>query len=359
MMDRRVFLASLFVLHGCSRKEERTIDENATRVTPSASGLPNGDPPSASAQPQAKIPSVSFLVFGTRNASAAAAPAAAPMLIRNRLTELGYVEGKTIIFEERYADGDPQRLTQLAHEAVAGQPDVIVAIAVAATAAARQATSTIPIVMAHAGDPVGSGLAASLAHPGGNVTGTTSMTPELGFKQVELLRELVPGLRRLGVLANPTNAGAPPLVANVNEAARRHNVSTVVAEVTRPEDFDNALRLLRDARPDALLVMIEPMIYQNRARVLDFAATNQVPASFDVGREIVRQGGLISYGPVLTTHYAVVADYVDKILKGAKPGDLPVQQPTQFALAINLTTAKALGLTIPQSLLLRADEVIR
>jgi len=145
----------------------------------------------------------------------------------------------------------------------------------------------------------------------------------------------------------------------VNEAARRLNISVVVAEVTRAEDFDKAFDLLRKARPDALLVMLEPLIGMNRARVLEFAETNRLPASYDVGREFVRQGGLISYGPVLTTHYALVADYVDKILKGAKPGDLPVQQPTQFALVINLKTAKALGLTVPQSLLARADEVIR
>jgi len=358
-MDRRVFLATLVVACGCGRKEEQPIDANATRVTPSTSELPNGNPKSASARTQAKIPSVSILVFGTRTTSAAAAPAAAPMLIRNRMTELGYVEGKTIVFEERYADGDSQRLTQLAHEAVARQPDVIVAIAAAATAAARQATSTIPIVMAHAGDPVGSGLAASLARPGGNVTGTTSMIPDLGIKQVELLRELVPGLRRLGVLANPTNAGAPLFLANVKQAAQQHNISIVVADVTRAEDFDRALERLRDARLDALLVMIEPMIYLNRDRVLEFALANRVPASFDVGREIVRQGGLISYGPVLTTHYALVADYVDRILKGATPGDLPVQQPTQFALVINLNTAKALGLTVPQAMLLRADEVVQ
>ncbi len=280
-------------------------------------------------------------------------------MFRDRLTELGYVEGKTIIIEESYADGDPQRLTQLAREVVASKPDIIVSIAASATAAARQATSTIPIVMAHAGDPVGSGLAASLAHPGGNVTGTTSMVPELGVKQVELLRQVVPGLARLGVLANPTNAGAPLTLANVNEAARQFNIRVTVAEVTRAEDFDKALGLLRDARPEALFVMIEPMIYLNRARLLDFAATNRLPASYDVGREIVRQGGLISFGPVLMTHYALVAEYVDKILKGAKPGDLPVQQPTQFALVVNLNTAKALGITIPQSLLLRADEVIQ
>ena len=161
------------------------------------------------------------------------------------------------------------------------------------------------------------------------------------------------------MLANPTNAGVPPLLATVNEEARRFNIGVVVAEVTRAEDFDKALGLLRDARLDALFVMVEPLIGLNIARVIDFAAANRLPTSYDVGREFVRRGGLISYGPVLATHYALAAEYVDKILKGAKPGDLPVQQPTQFVLIINLKTAKALGLTVPQSLLVRADEVIQ
>ena len=359
-MDRRAFLGALVVACGCGPNEAPKTAADANRATPTGAET-KGNERAASPEPRTKIPRVAMLVFGARATSTATATAIAPVakLFRDRLTELGHVEGKTILIEESYADGDPQRLTQLANEIVESKPDVIVAIAAAATAAARQATSTIPIVMAHAGNPVGAGWVASLAQPGGNVTGTTSMVPDLGVKQVELLRQLVPGLARLGVLANPTNSGTSPLLANVNEAARRMNISVVVAEVTRAEDFDQALRLLRDARPDALLVMIEPMIFLNRARVLDFAAANRLPASYDVGREIVRQGGLISFGPLLATHYALVADYVDKILKGTKPGDLPVQQPTQFALVINMKTAKALGLTIPQPLLQRADEVIQ
>jgi ABC-type uncharacterized transport system substrate-binding protein len=358
-MDRRAFLVALIAACGCSPNEAPKTAAEAGHAPPTAAATPGGKQHSASVDPQTKIPRVAMLVFGTRSSASASAPSPASMLVRDRLTELGYVEGKTILLEESYADGNQQRLMQLAHEVVERKPDVIVAIAAAATAAARQATSTIPIVMAHAGNPVGSGLVASLAHPGGNVTGTTSMVPELGVKQVELLRQLIPGLSRLGVLANPTNAGTPPLLANVKEAAHQFNISVVVAEVTRSEDFDKALGLLRDARPNALLVMVEPIIGMNRARVLEFAAANRLPASYDVGREIARQGGLISYGPVLTTHYAIAADYVDKILKGAKPGDLPVQQPTEFALIINLKTAKALGLKVPQSLLLRADELIQ
>jgi putative ABC transport system substrate-binding protein len=166
-------------------------------------------------------------------------------------------------------------------------------------------------------------------------------------------------LAKLGVLVNPTNAGAPAFLANVNDAARRSDIRVVVAEVTHSKDFDGALALLGTSRPDALLVMIEPMIYLNRDRVLDFVAAQRLPASFDVGREIVRQGGLISYGPVLTAHYAFVAEYVDKVLRGTDPATLPIQQPTEFALVINLKTAKTLDLNVPQSLLARADEIIK
>jgi putative ABC transport system substrate-binding protein len=262
------------------------------------------------------------------------------------------------VIEESYADGDPERLRELARQIVDSRPDVIVGIPAAATAALRQATSVIPIVMTHAGDPVGSGLVASLARPGGNVTGTTSMAPDLGTKQIDVLRELMPGLAKLGVLVNPTNPGAPLTLANLRAAAQPLGIELVVGEVARSEDFDKALAVLGEARPDALFVMMEPMIGLNRARILEFAQATRLPTSFDVGREMVRQGGLISYGPVLTSHYALVAEYVDKILKGARPGELPVHQPTQFALVVNVKAAKAIGLTIPQSLLARADEVI-
>jgi putative ABC transport system substrate-binding protein len=357
-MDRRTFLVALVVAAGCGPDEapRKAVDRKPATAIDVDAPHPEQRPADP---PPARIPRIAFLSFGTRSNPSASALSSVATLFRGRLTELGYVEGQTVLIDENYADGDAQRLAQLAHEIVARKPDVIVSIAAAATAAARQATSTIPIVMTHAGNPVGSGLVASLSHPGGNVTGTTSMVPELGVKQVDLLRQLIPGLATLGVLANPTNAGAPPLIANVKEAARRFNIRVVVAEVTRHEDFDHALGVLRDAYPDAMLVMIEPVIFVNRARVLDFAARSRLPASYDVGREIVREGGLVSYGPLLTAHYAIAAEYVDKILKGARPGDLPVQQPTQFALVINMNTARELGVTVPQSLLLRADEVIQ
>jgi len=355
VVDRRAFLVATIVASGCGPGGKPIDGPQREATTGAAPSIGK----SQSAISRQTPPRVAVLVFGSRRSSlVTSGPKSADLLIRDRLEELGYVEGKTIVLEESYADGDPRRLAQLAIDIVASKPDAIVTIAAAATAAARQATNTIPIIMAHVGEPVGAGLVASLARPGGNVTGTTSMIPDLGAKQVELLRQLVPRISRLGVLANPANTGTQPLLAQLKESGRQFKISVVVAEVQRTEDFDKAFGVLRAARPDALFIMVEPLIGLNIKKVLDFAATARLPASFDVGREAVRQGGLISYGPVLATHYAMVADYVDKVLKGAKPGDLPIQQPTQFALAINLKTAKALGIKVPQSLLLRADELI-
>jgi putative ABC transport system substrate-binding protein len=310
-------------------------------------------PLGAFAQQQGKVWHIGVLFFASSSGPVSQRGIA---VFRQRLRELGYVEGQTIVIDERYAEGNAQRLTELAREFAARKVDVIVASAVAAATAARQATSTIPIVMVHAGNPVGAGLIASLARPGGNVTGTTNLP--LGGKQVDLIRELVPRVAKLAILANPTNAGAASFVASMTDAAFRSNISVVVAEVTRIEDFPKAFAAIRGAHPDGLLVMVEPLIGMREAEVIEFAATTRLPAIYDSG-EMARRGGLIAYATAYIEHYALAADYVDKILKGAKPGDLPVQQPAKFELVINLKTAKALGITIPQSLLLRADEVIQ
>ena len=275
---------------------------------------------------------------------------------RQRLRGLGYVDGKTIVIDERFAEGDATRLNELARELVASKVDILVTQAVAATVAARLATSTIPIVMLHAGNPVEAGLIESLARPGGNITGTSNIS--LGGKLVDLLHEVVPSVRRLAVLGNPTNAGLPPARRDVEEAARRIAVSVVFVAVTRNEDFPDIFAAIRNARPDALLVVVEPLIATHRREVVEFAAAARLPAVYDNGAT-ARIGGLISYAPDLTEHYPLAAIYVDKILKGAKPGDLPVQQPGRYELVINLKTAKALGITIPQSLMARADEVIQ
>ena len=307
----------------------------------------------ASGQPQPKIPRIGMLIFGLGEAPYSKR---AITVFRQRLAELGYVEGKTVLIDARYAEGNAQRLTDLARELAASKVDVIVTVASAATAAARQETSTIPIVMVHAGNPVGAGLIASLARPRGNVTGTTNLP--LGGKLVDLMRELVPRVGKVAVLTNPTSPGAPPFVAAMTDAARKSNIDVVVAEVARAEDFTNAFTMIRNARPDGLLVAVEPFIGKHIAEVFEFAASTRLPAIYDSG-EPVRLGGLIAYATVYIEHYALAADYVAKILKGAKPGDLPVQQPSRFELIINMNTAKALGITIPQSLLLRADEVIQ
>jgi putative ABC transport system substrate-binding protein len=332
-MDRRAFVVALLATYGCGQKDEPKTTEQSTK--------------------SGSLRRVGMLYF-----SSAADPYTkkTTAVFRQRLAEHGYVEGKNILIDARYAEANAQRLTELARELEASKVDVIVAVAVAATTAARQATSRIPIVMVHAGNPVGAGLIASLARPGGNVTGTTNLP--LGGKQVELIRELVPGVAKLAILANPTNAGAASFVAAMTDASHTFNINVVVVEVTRAEDFANAFTVIRNAGPDGLVVMMEPLIGKHFAELIEFAATARLPAIYDNG-ETVRRGGLIAYSTVYIEHYALAANYVDKILKGAKPGDLSVQQPARFELVINLKAAKALGLTVPQSLLQRADEVIQ
>ena len=236
-----------------------------------AGGWPaRGQPP--------KIPRVALLLFGTRKDYL---DWGTIVVFRKRLRELGYIEGKTILIEERYAEEDTQRVNELARELVQSKVDIIVAATVVATTAARHATSTIPIVMVHAGNPIGAGLIASLARPGGNVTGTTNLP--IGGKQVELIRELVPRVAKLGVLINPTNAGAGPVLANITDTARTLGISLIIAEVTDAKDFPNAFIALRTARLDGLLVMVETLISANRVQVLDFAKSNRLPTSYEPG----------------------------------------------------------------------------
>src|SRR5438552_9870029 len=304
-------------------------------------------------QAPSKVSRIAILWFGSMDTPAALQDRLA---FRQHLATLGYVEGKNIVIEERSAGGNPERLREFAREFAARKVDVIVTPAVTASRAARQATSTIPIVMVHAGDPVGAGLIASLARPGGNVTGTTNLS--LGGKQVELMRELVPRAVKLGVLVNPSNAGTRSYVVDVMETGRRFNLIIAVVEVTRVEDFSNAFAMIRNMRPDGLVVMAEPLIGGHRAEVIAFAASVRLPSIYGTAN-MARDGGLVSYGPLFVEHYVMAAGYVDRILKGAKPADLPVEQPTRFELVINLKTAKALGLTIRQSLIVRAEEVIQ
>jgi len=303
-------------------------------------------------QPKA-IPRIGVLWFASMDSPTASRNRA---VFRQQLSELGYVEGKNIAIEERTAEGNADRLGGVARELVASRVDVIVTPGVTASRAARQATRTIPIVMVHAGDPVGAGLIASLDRPGGNVTGTTNFS--YAGKQVELMREVVPRAAKLAILLNPSNANASRYVTDAMEAGRKFNLSIAVAEASRVEDLPNAFALILDVRPDALLVMGEPFLYEHRAEVFAFTAGARIPAGHDLPN-MAREGALVAYGPLIPEHYVMAARYVDRILKGAKPANLPVEQPARFELVVNLKTAKALGLTIPQSIIVRADEVIR
>jgi putative ABC transport system substrate-binding protein len=276
---------------------------------------------------------------------------------RRRLRDLGYIEGKTIALIERYADGRLERLPELARELVASKVDVIVAASIAPSIAARDASNSVPIIMLHAGNPIGAGLIKSLAHPGGNVTGTTSMSEELGGKQLEILRQLVPTASRSAFIFNPTNSASEPMLKDLTIAAGKLNLELVPIEVTQVEDFGNAFAQIREARIDVLMVLIETVTGFNRQRIIDFAADARLPTLYTLSLA-VRDGGLLSYGPNIDIHYEIAGNYVDKILKGAQPADLPVEQPTKFELVINLRTATALGLKVPQSLFARADEVI-
>ena len=311
-----------------------------------------GPPRLSLAQPKAKTPRIGLLWFFAMGDPSLQQYRSAFL---QRLSALGYVEGKNILLEERSADGHPERLNALARERAALKVDAIVAPAAAASRAARQATNSIPIVMVHAGDPVGAGLIASLARPGGNVTGTTNLS--YAGKQVELVHELAPRAVNLAILLNPTNAGARAYVVEAMDAGRRFNLRISVAEVTRMEDLQHAFALIRDMRADGLLVMGDPLIGDHRAEVFAFAASARLPAAYDPPN-MARYGGLVAYGPLLVEHYVMAAGYIDRILKGAKPTDLPVEQPTRFELVVNLKTARALGLTVPQSLIARADDVI-
>jgi ABC-type uncharacterized transport system substrate-binding protein len=275
----------------------------------------------------------------------------------NRLGELGYIDGKTIQIHWRYAGGVLDRLPGLARELVALKVDVIVAVTVAASLAAREATGRIPIVMVQAGNPIGAGLIESLARPGRNVTGTTSMLSDLGGKQIELLHRVFPSASRIAFLSNPTNAGTPPTLQNAAEAAQRLGLELVVVDVAAQQDFEPAFARIEQSQTEALLVVGEPLIHNNREAVIAFAARRRLPALYTLG-DFVRDGGLMSYSINFDAHFLRAADYVDKVLKGASPAELPVEQPVGFEMLVNLKTARALNLELPPDLLAVADEVI-
>jgi putative ABC transport system substrate-binding protein len=275
------------------------------------------------------------------------------------MRDLGYVEGKTIAVERRSAEGEFSRLPGLASEIVKTRPDVIVAIVSASSIAAKQATSTIPIVMVGAADPVGAGLVGNLAHPGGNVTGTSTQSTAAVSKVLELVREMRPGAKRVAALWDPVNAISQQLRLGETLLAAAHlNLFVRVAEVQTREELDRAFAALRSDPPDAVLVSSDTFFLANAQRVAELALASRLPV-LSTGRPLVEAGILAAYGADLNAVARRSASYVQRILRGAKPGDLPVEQPTKFELVINLKTAKEIGLSIPQSIVARADDVIR
>jgi putative ABC transport system substrate-binding protein len=308
-------------------------------------------PIAAPAQEAGKRRTIGFLGSGT--------PAAQGLWVAaflKRLQELGWIEGRNVIVEYRWAEGSSNRAAELAAELVRLNVDVIVTYANPIVVATKQATSGIPIVFAAAADPLGTGLVGALARPGGNLTGLSVQNTDLAGKHLELLHDLIPDLRRLAVMANVGNSASVLEMRAVQAAARTTGLEVMTLEVGEPEDIARVFEELK-GRAEALYVCIDTVLFANRTRISALALGERLPTMLS-NREFVAAGGLMSYGPSFPDLFRRAADYVDKILHGAKPGDLPVEQPTKFDLVINLKTAKALGLEVPPTLLARADEVI-
>jgi putative tryptophan/tyrosine transport system substrate-binding protein len=299
---------------------------------------------------QTKLPVIGFLGSGTASAQAQWVDA----FVR-RLSELGWIETRTVTIEYRWTEGRSERFAEIAAEFVRRNVNVIVTQGTSATIAAKQATSLIPIVFASAGDPVGTGLVASLARPGANVTGLSSQMTDTATKRLELLRYILPGLRRLAVIANVSNPYAQLELSDVEAAARTLGIEVVASKVQRADEILSAFEKLK-GRTDALDVITDPLIFTNRILINMLALAAQLPTIYGA-REFVEAGGLMSYGANFPNQFRRAADYVDKILRGAKPADLPIEQPTKFDTVINMTTAKALGLRIPDTLLATAETI--
>jgi putative tryptophan/tyrosine transport system substrate-binding protein len=308
---------------------------------------------SAGAQQPTKVPRMGYLAL--------AAPTTDPFradAFRQGLRQLGYVEGKSIVIEWRYAEGKLDRLSELAAELVRLKVDVIVTAGPAPTRAAKGATATIPIVMTQDPDPVGNGFVSSLARPGGNITGLSTHAPEISAKQLELLRETVPKLSHVAVFGTSTIPGHALSLREIGLTAGALNIQLQYLDVLEPKDTEPAFRAARDGRADALIVLGGAVFGSQRTRILELAVQSRLPAIY-TGATLVEAGGLMSYGMNLTDLDRRAATYVDKILKGVRPADLPVEQPKKFEFVINLKAAKQIGLTIPPNVLARADKVIK
>jgi ABC-type uncharacterized transport system substrate-binding protein len=307
----------------------------------------------ARAQQAVRIPRIGILIPSSASFFSARVDA-----FRQRLRELGYVEGKNIVIEYRYAEGKLERLPDLAAELVRLKVDVIVTSAGPAVSAAKKASATIPIVFATAADPVGAGLVSSLARPGGNITGLSLMAPDLNGKRLELLKEAFPKVRRVAFLWGSGGARGNLTLTEMEAAAKALRIKLLSLEVRSLDDFESAFARAKREGAQALITTVSPLFNDQQRQVLDFSAKNRLPAMYPAS-EFVEAGGLMSYGPNYTDSWRRAAGYVDKILKGAKPADLSVEQPTKFELIINLKAAKQIGVTIPQRVQARADKLIK
>jgi ABC-type uncharacterized transport system substrate-binding protein len=310
----------------------------------------------AVAQQVGKTPRIGMLLPGAPPAPGQSSPALETF--RKELRDLGYAEGTNLVIEYRWSEGREERFADLAADLIRLDVAVIITQGTPAVRAAKAATSTIPIVMVFVGDPVGIGVVASLARPGTNVTGFSLLDADLDSKRVDLLKQTVPGLSRLAILWSANDSGMTLAVSRIEVAARALGLSVQSLAVRAPEDFAGAFQAARSERAEALLVTVQPFTLLHRAQILELVAKHRLPAMYTL-RSFVDGGGLLAYGPSLSDQYRRAASYVDKILHGAKAADLPVEQPTKFELVVNLKTATTLGLTIPQSVLMRADEVIQ
>jgi putative ABC transport system substrate-binding protein len=304
----------------------------------------------ASAQQTKKVPRIGYLRFIEVPALDEA--------FRNGLKDLGYIEGQNIHVEYRYAGGSVERLAEFAAELVHLKVDVIVAGSTQSIDAARKATKTIPIVFPVTFDPVGSGFVATLARPGGNLTGLSTVNPDAAAKRVELLKEVMPKLSRVAVLRNPTNTGSQFALKETQEGAKQLGIRLQVLEAQRPDDLEGVFRTAVREQADALIVIVDAMFFSQRKQIGDLGIKHRLPTMLD-SRQYVDSGGLMAYGVNLSDLFRRAAVYVDKILKGTKPAELPVEQPTKFELVVNLKTAKQIGLVIPPNVLSRADRVVR
>jgi ABC-type uncharacterized transport system substrate-binding protein len=307
----------------------------------------------AEAQQPKKVPRIGYLGATSRSTNPARIEA-----FRQGLSELGYVEGKNIVIEYRFAEGKLDRFPALASELVRLKVDVVLTGGPIATRSAKQATATIPIVMAYDDDPVGSGFVTSLARPGGNITGLSTLAPEISGKQLELLKEVVPKVSRVAVLGNAIQPGNPQALREINLAADAFGVQLQYLEIQAPKDIGTAFQAASKGRADAILVMASPITFSQRRQVADLAVKVRLPTIYS-RPEYVEDGGLVFYGVSYTDLFRRAATYVDKILKGTKPNELPVEQPKKFEFIINLKAANQIGLTIPPNVLVRADKVIK